>query len=47
MIYNPWINRIAAIAVLLMIYAAGYSGGKDQAIQAYQNHPACHQNLKP
>jgi hypothetical protein len=47
MINNPWLNRAAVLATLLMVYAAGYAGGKDQAIQAHHNHPACHANLKP
>lgn len=47
MITNIWLNRAAALACLLMVYAAGYSGGKDQATQAHHNHPACHANLKP
>ena len=40
-----------SLAVLLMVYAAGYSGGRDAslgaAIKAHQNHPAYHPNLKP
>jgi hypothetical protein len=47
MVTNPWINRITALVVLLAIYAAGYAGGRDQAVQAYNNHPACNTNLKP
>lgn len=47
MIANPWINRITALVLLAAIYAAGYAGGKDQAIQAHAQHPACHPNLKP
>ena len=47
MITNPWINRITAVVVLLAVYAAGYAGGRDQAVQAYNNHPACNTNLKP
>jgi hypothetical protein len=47
MIMNPWINRACALVLLLMVYAAGIAAGKDQAILAYQQHPACHPNLKP
>lgn len=47
MITNPWINRITALVTLAAIYAAGYAGGKDQALQAQQNHPACHAPLRP
>jgi hypothetical protein len=47
MTHSPWLNRAAALVTLLCVYAAGYAGGKDQAIQAHHNHPACHTNLKP
>ena len=47
MINNPWINRITVLVVMFAIYAAGYSGGRDQATLAHQQHPACHPNLKP
>jgi uncharacterized membrane protein len=47
MIHNPWLNRAAALATLLMVYAAGYAGGRDQATFAHHNHPACHAPLKP
>jgi hypothetical protein len=47
MITNPWINRITILVVMFAIYAAGYAGGRDQAISAQQQHPACHTNLKP
>jgi len=43
MINNIWINRAAAIVLLLCIYAAG----QDSGYKAHHNHPACHQNLKP
>ena len=47
MITNPWVNRISALLLLCVIYAAGYSGGRDQATLAHHNHPACNTNLKP
>jgi hypothetical protein len=47
MIHNPWLNRAAVIVALLCVYAAGYASGKDQAIQAHYNHPACHAPLRP
>ena len=47
MITSPWINRSAALVVLLMVYAAGHAGGKDAAVLAHHQHPACHANLKP
>jgi hypothetical protein len=47
MITNPWINRITVLVTLAAIYAAGYAGGRDAAIIAHQQHPACHANLKP
>lgn len=43
MIHNPWLNRCAALALLLMVYAAGYAGGKEQATLA--NH--CYTELRP
>ena len=43
MIINPWVNRISALLLLCVIYAAGYSGGRDQVL----NHPVCNTNLKP
>ena len=40
-----------SLAVLLLVYLAGYSNGRDaslsRAIKAHQNHPAYHPNLKP
>ena len=47
MITNPWVNRISALLLLAVIYAAGYSGGRDAAMLAHHDHPACHPNLKP
>jgi len=47
MVTNPWINRITVLVTLAAIYAAGYAGGRDAATLAQQQHPACHQNLKP
>jgi hypothetical protein len=47
MINNAWINRITVLVVMCAIYAAGYAGGRDQAILAHQQHPACHTNIKP
>jgi hypothetical protein len=42
MITNSWINRAAALVTLLMVYAAGYAGGRDQAVQAHhQQQHAC------
>jgi TctA family transporter len=47
MITNPWINRIAALVMLVCIYYAGYAGGRDQATLTYQQQAACNLNLKP
>ena len=47
MVTNPWINRITVLVVMFAIYAAGYAGGRDAAVQAHHNHPACNTNLKP
>ena len=48
---SPWYGHLITVAVLLLVYLAGYSGGRDaslsDAIKAHQNHPACHPNLKP
>ena len=41
---TQWLNRAAALALLLMVYAAGHHEG---AIRAHHTQPACHQNLKP
>jgi len=46
-----WYGHLITMAVLLLVYAAGYSNGRDAslsaAIKAHQNHPAYHPNLKP
>jgi len=47
MITNPWINRIGALVLLLVVYTAGLDTGRSEAAKAHHNHPACHQNLKP
>ncbi len=47
MVTHPIVNRITVLVVMLAIYAAGYAGGRDQAIFAHHQHPACHTNLKP
>jgi hypothetical protein len=51
---KPWYGHLIAVAVLLLAYAAGYSGGRDAALgraaaplSPAANHPACHPNLKP
>ena len=41
MIANPWINRINVLVVMIAIYAAGYAGGRDQAILAHQQQLTC------
>jgi len=43
----PWPAHLVTLAVLVMIYLAGYSGGRDAALSPAANHPACHPNLKP
>jgi hypothetical protein len=40
-------NRILVLVLLAATYAIGYSGGRDQAVQAFNNHSACNTNLKP
>ena len=46
-----WAAHLLTLAVLLLVYLAGYSNGRDaslsRAIKAHQNHPAYHPNLKP
>lgn len=46
-----WCVHLMSLAVLLLVYLAGYSSGRDaslsRAIKAHQNHPAYHPNLKP
>lgn len=41
MIANPWINRITVLVVMVAIYAAGYAGGRDQAILVQQQQLTC------
>ena len=40
-------NRICVLVLLVATYAIGYAGGREQAVQAHHNHPACNTNLKP
>jgi len=47
MITNPWINRIGALVLLLVVYTAGRSDGRHQAVASMANRPACHAELKP
>ena len=47
MITNIWINRAAALFLLVAVYAIAYDNSKQQAAQAQQNHPAAHLGLKP
>ena len=42
-----WCVHLMSLAVLLMVYAAGYSGGRDAWLSRVASHPACHPNLKP
>ena len=51
---NPWYGHLISLAVLLLVYAAGYSGGRDASLSRAAaplspaaNHPAYHPNLKP
>ena len=36
-----------SLAVLLLVYLAGYSNGRDASLSRAAHHPACHPNLKP
>ena len=49
-----WCVHLITLAVLALVYLAGYSGGRDAALSRAAaplspaaNHPACHPNLKP
>ena len=47
MTINPWINRAAALFLLVALYAIAYDYGKQEAARAQQNHPAAHLSLRP
>ena len=47
MITNTWIDRLAALVLLLFVYAVGYDYANQNAVQAQQNYPAAHLGLKP
>ena len=47
MITNIWINRAAALFLLVALYAIAYDYGKQEAARAQQNHPAAHLGLRP
>jgi len=47
MTINLWINRAAALFLLVAVYALAYDNVKQQTAQAHHNHPAAHQELKP
>jgi len=36
---NPWINRTAAVVLLLMMFVAGHDAGRHQAVQAHHASP--------
>ena len=43
-----WSAHLLTLAVLLLVYLAGYSVGHDaKPLSPAANHPACHPNLKP
>jgi len=44
---NPWINRAAALFLLVALYALAYDNGKQEAAHTLQNHPAAHLGLRP
>lgn len=44
---NPWINRAAALFLLVAVYALAYDNANQQAAQAHHNHPAAHLGLRP
>lgn len=47
MITSIWMNRAAALTLLLFVYAVGYDYARQNAAQAHHNHPAAHLELKP
>jgi len=47
MTINPWINRAAALFLLVAVYALAYDNANQQAAQAHHNHPAAHLGLRP
>jgi len=47
MISNPIVNRLAVIALMFAVYAAGVSGGREQTVLTAQGEPVCQQVLKP
>lgn len=47
MITSIWMNRAAALTLLLFVYAVGYDYAKQNAAQAHHNHAAAHLELKP
>ena len=42
-----WCVHLMSLAVLLLVYAAGYSNGRDASLSRAAHHPAYHPNLKP
>lgn len=44
---NRFWNRVAALVMLAMVYAAGHDAGRQAAVQAHHNHPAAQEPLKP
>ena len=44
---NPWVDRAAALFLLLFVYAVGYDYANQNAVQAQQNYPVAHLGLKP
>lgn len=47
MINNPWVNRVAVLTMMFMIYAAGYDSGKNQTAFASQQAGPCKTVVKP
>jgi hypothetical protein len=47
MITNPFVNRLAVIALMFAVYAAGISNGREQTVLTAQSKPVCQQVLKP
>jgi hypothetical protein len=41
------INRLAVIALMFAVYAAGISNGREQTVLTAKSEPVCQQVLKP
>jgi hypothetical protein len=47
MITNRFWNRVGLLVLMFMLYGIGIAAGRDAAMLAHHQHPACNVNLKP